>query len=69
MYNQGGIRLRHIEIGSDYISFDYEIPADRYGMKKEKQSIRLLYTNPGEDELAVIVEKFRKETGVVPALV
>jgi len=38
-------------------------------MKKEKQSIRLLYTKPGEDQLAVIVEKFRKETGIVPVFI
>jgi len=67
-FNQGGIRLRNVEIGGGYISFDYEIPVDSYGVEKEKQNIRLLYSRPGEDELAGIIEKFREETGVVPVV-
>ena len=61
-FNQNGIWLRNVEIGRDYISFDY-------GAKDEKlQNIRLLYSRPGEDILAGIIEKFRKETGVVPVV-
>ena len=61
-FNQSGIWLKKVEIGPDYISFDY-------GEKdKEIQNIRLLYSRPGEDELACIIENFRKDTGVVPVL-
>ena len=61
-FNQSGIWLKNVEIGPDYISFDY-------GEKdKEIQNIRLLYSKPGEDELAGIIENFRKDTGVVPVL-
>ena len=67
-FNQGGVRLRNVEIGNDYISFGYEIPVDSYGVEKEKQSIRLLYSKPDEDELAGIIEKFREETGVTPVV-
>ena len=67
-FNQDGIRLRNVEIGTDYISFDYEIPVAPYGLEKEKQNIRLLYSNPGEDQLAGIIEKFREEAGVIPVV-
>ena len=61
-FNQNGIWLRNVEIGRDYISFGY-------GAKYEAlQTIRLLYSRPGEDELAGIIENFRKETGVVPII-
>ena len=62
MFNQNGIWLRKVEIGRDYISFDY-------GTKDEAlQNIRLLYSRPSEDELADIIEKFREETAVVPVI-
>jgi len=61
-FNQSGIWLKKVEIGTDYISFDY-------GEKdKEIQNIRLLYSKPGEDELVGIIENFRKDTGVVPVV-
>ena len=61
-FNQSGIWLRKVEIGPDYISFDY-------GEKdKEPQNIRLLYSKPGEDELTGIIENLRKDTGVVPVV-
>ena len=57
-----GVWLKAVEIGPDYISFIY-------GEKgREPHNIRLLYFRPGEDELAGIIEKFRKDTGVVPVL-
>jgi len=59
-FNQNSIWLRNVEIGRDYISFDYG------ARNEELRHIRLLYSRPGGDELAGIIEKFRKETGVVP---
>ena len=59
----GGLdgRLIAVKIGRDYISIDY-------GTREETQNIRLLYSRPGDDELAVIIEKLRYETGVVPVI-
>ena len=62
MFNQKGIWLRKVEIGRDYISFDY-------GSRDEAlQNIRLLYSRPDGNELANIIEKFRVETRVVPVI-
>ena len=62
MFNQSGIWLRKVEIGRDYISFDY-------GARDEAlQNIRLLYSRPDGDELAGIIEKFRDETRVIPVI-
>jgi len=61
-FNQNSIWLRNVEIGQDYISFDYG------ARNKELQNIRLLYSRPDGDILAGIIEKFRKETGVVPTI-
>ena len=62
MFNQSGIWLRKVEIGLDYISFDYGARNDTL------QNIRLLYSKPDEDELACIIQKFREYTGVVPVI-
>ena len=61
-FNQGGIWLREVEIGRDYISFAYG------ASNGELERIRLFYAKPGEDELASIIENFRKDTGVVPVI-
>ena len=62
MFNQSGIWLRKVEIGRDYISFDY-------GSRDEAlQNIRLLYSRPDGNVLADIIEKFRDETRVVPVI-
>lgn len=57
----GGGRLKAVEIGGDYISIEY-------GTRVETQNIRLLYSRPGDDELAGIIEKFRRDTGVIPVV-
>ena len=62
-FNQNGIWLRNVEIGQDYISFSY---GER---DEELQNIRLLYSKPDADALAGIIENFRKDSGVVPAVV
>ena len=62
-FNQDGIWLKTVEIGRDYISFGYGARGE------ELHIIRLLYSRPGEDALARIIENFRKETGVVPVIV
>ena len=61
-FNQSGIWLRNVEIGEDYIFFIYGVNGE------ELHNIRLLYSKPSEDELAVIIENFRKDTGVVPVV-
>ena len=61
-FNQNGIWLRSVEIGRDYIAFCY---GETGG---EQQNIRLLYSRPGGEALAGIIESFRKETGVVPVI-
>jgi|GEM_PF-3283142 len=61
-FNQGGIWLREVEIGRDYIFFFYG------ANDAAPEKIRLFYSKPGEDELAAIIENFRKDTGVVPVV-
>lgn len=60
-FNQDGVRLRAVEIGTDFISFTY-------GTKKRTQYIRLL--RPAIDPAAMekICERFRYETGIAPTL-
>ena len=59
-FNQGGIWLREVEIGRDYIFFAYG------ANDGELEKIRLFYSQPGEEELAAIIENFRRDTGVIP---
>ena len=61
-FNRNGIWLKNVDIGHDHISFGYGAPGE------ETHSIRLLYSKPCEDELAGIIEDFRKETGIVPVV-
>ena len=61
-FNQNGVWLKNVMIGHDYISFGYGASGE------ELHSLRLLYSKPGEKELAGIIENFRKETGVVPVV-
>ena len=63
VFNQNGIWLRKVEIGRDYISFDYGARDDAL------KNIRLLYSRPDGNELADIIGKFREETRVVPVIV
>ncbi len=58
-FNQGGIRIRAVEIGNDFISFTY-------GTEKRTQNIRLLRPAINPEELDKIAEKFRYETGITP---
>ena len=60
-FNQDGVRLRAVEIGTDFISFTY-------GTEKRTQYIRLL--RPAIDSAAMekICERFRYETGIAPTL-
>jgi hypothetical protein len=60
-FNQDGIRLRAVEIGTDFISFTC-------GTEKRTQNIRIL--RPGIDPAALeqISERFRYETGITPTL-
>jgi hypothetical protein len=60
-FNQDGIRLRAVEIGTDFISFTY-------GTEKRTQNIRLLRPAINPQTIAEISEKFRYETGITPTL-
>lgn len=60
-FNQDGIRLRAVEIGVDFISFNY-------GTEKRTQNIRLLRPAIDSAKLDKIAEKFRYETGITPTL-
>jgi len=60
-FNLGGIDLKEVKIGSDFISFVY-------GTGKEIQSIKLLHGIIGEQELKLITERFRYETGIIPRI-
>ena len=61
-FNQGGIRLRAVEIGDDFICFTY-------GTERWIQRTWLL--RPAIDPVTIheISEKFRYETGIVPTFV
>lgn len=61
-FNQGGIRLKAVEIGDDFICFTY-------GTERWIQSTWLL--RPAIDPVTIheISEKFRYETGIVPTFV
>jgi len=63
IFNQNGIWLKKVEIGRDYISFEY----GKNG--SELQNIRLFYSKPAEEELAEIIENFHINTGVIPVIV
>jgi len=58
-FNVEGIRLEKVEIGYDYILLDY-------GKGDKCETIRLLHGNINSPELQDIIEKFRRETGVIP---
>jgi hypothetical protein len=60
-FNQEGIQLKAVEIGRHYLFIDY-------GTGMDIRNIRLLYARPDSDVLAGIIEKFRYETGIVPAV-
>ena len=60
-FNQGGIRLKAVEIGRDYLSIDF-------GTDVEIRNIRLLHIRPDSAALAGIIEKFRYETGITPTI-
>lgn len=60
-FNQDGIRLKAVEIGRDYLSIDY-------GTDTNIRNIRLLHARLDSAVLEDIAEKFRYETGVVPAI-
>lgn len=60
-FNQGGVYLKAVEIGRNFISLTY-------GTDKRMQKICLLRMHMDDQELADLVEKFRYETGVVPVI-
>ena len=60
-FNQDGIRLRTVEIGTDFISFTC-------GTEKRTQIIRILRPAIDPAMLEQISERFRYETGITPTL-
>lgn len=61
-FNQKGIKLKAVEIGSSYVSIEY-------GTDMDIRNIWLLYVRPDNDILSDIIEKFRYETGIIPAVI
>ncbi len=61
-FNQEGIFLKTVEIGSDSISFTY-------GTDKRVQSTRLIHAAIGGKEVERIAERFRHETGIIPVII
>lgn len=60
-FNQDGILLKAVEIGSGYLSLDY-------GTDTSIHSIRLIYAGDVNDKRESLIEKFRYETGVIPTI-
>ncbi len=60
-FNQGGIRLKAVEITSDILSIIY-------GTEKQTQTIHLLHPQIDTATLEEIVQKFRFETGIIPEI-
>ena len=60
-FNQEGIKLLSVKIGSDHIGL-------RYGAGENIHEAMLLFQPPGKERLLKIVEAFRFETGVEPEL-
>lgn len=60
-FNQDGIQLKDVKITGDIISITY-------GTEKQLQNIRLLHPQIDPATLEKIVQKFRFETGIIPAV-
>ncbi len=60
-FNQGGARLKDVEIGNDFISFTY-------GKEEKLRSVRLLRPEIEPVALEQISEQFRYETGITPKM-
>ncbi|HOM43188.1 MAG TPA: hypothetical protein PK481_06620 [Bacillota bacterium] len=58
-FNTEGISLKKVEIGHDYILI-------AYGKGEKCETIKLMHSNINEPELRDIIEKFRRETGIIP---
>lgn len=61
-FNQEGIFLKTVEIGSDSISFTY-------GTNKYVQRTRLLHAAIDDKEVERTAERFRHETGIIPVII
>ena len=61
-FNTEGISLKKVEVGHDYILL-------AYGKGEKYKTIRLLHSNINEPELRDIIEKFRRETGIIPEFI
>ncbi len=60
-FNQDGIRLKAVEIGRGCLSIEY-------GTDRSTQRVKLLYDGADIGRLEDIIERFRYETGIIPAL-
>ena len=60
-FNMNGIRLKGVEIGSEYLSLDY-------GTDRGTQKTRILHAAMDSREMRDMAEKFRFETGIVPVI-
>ena len=60
-FNQDGVFLKTVEIGRNFISLSY---GTEYWVKRT----RLLHATLSRDELEDLLERFREETGIAPAV-
>jgi len=58
-FNHGGVHLKAVEIGCDFICLTY-------GTNKRTQKIQVLHSAIDSQEIDSIADKFRYETGVIP---
>ena len=61
-FNQDGIRLKEMAIGSDFISFTY-------GNEKQMQNLRIVRPDIEPEALNEMINKFRFETGITPTII
>lgn len=60
-FNMDGVRLKGVEIGSEYLRL-------AYGTDLNTQKTSILHASIDSREIQDIVEKFRFETGIVPVI-
>jgi hypothetical protein len=61
-FNQDGIRLKAMVIGSDFISFTY-------GNEKQMQNLRIVRPDIEPEAMNEMINKFRFETGITPTII
>lgn len=60
-FNLDGIHLKAVEISNEYICLTY-------GTDVQRQKIEILHETIDDEELQIMIEKFRYETGIIPVV-